>query len=64
MRRTGTRGQMESGGAYHHPVPSLRRSADILERLPAMTHRHDLGVLPPSLWQPATAAGASVEVET
>jgi hypothetical protein len=54
---------MESGGANHHPVPSLRRSADILERLPAMTHRHDLGVLPPSLWQPATAAGVSVEVE-
>ena len=37
--------------------------ADILERLPAMTNQDDLGALLPSRWQPATAAGATVEVE-
>jgi hypothetical protein len=47
MRRTGTRARMESGGANHHPVPSLRRSADILERLPAMINRG-------RPWRPAT----------
>ena len=30
----------------------------------ALTHQDDLGVLPPSRWQPATAAGATVEAET
>jgi hypothetical protein len=54
---------MENGGANHHPVPSLCRPADILERIPAMTNRDDLGVLPPSRWQPANAAGATVELE-
>ncbi len=29
----------------------------------AMTHPDDLGALQPSRWQPATAAGATVEVE-
>ena len=29
--------------------------ADVLERLPAMTNRDDLGALLPSRWQPATA---------
>ena len=38
--------------------------ADILERLPAMTHQDDIEVLPHSRWQPATAAGTTVEVET
>ena len=37
--------------------------ADILERLPAMTNQDDIGALLPSRWQPATAAGATVEVE-
>lgn len=32
--------------------------ADVLERLPAMTNRDDLGVLLPSRWQPATAPAA------
>jgi transposase len=45
----------------HNPEAYL---ADILERLPAMTNRDDLGVLLPSRWQPATAAGATVEAET
>ena len=32
--------------------------ADVLERLPAMTNRDDLGALLPSRWQPAAAAAA------
>jgi hypothetical protein len=32
--------------------------ADVLERLPAMTNRDDLGALLPSRWQPATAPAA------
>ena len=32
--------------------------ADVLERLPAMTNRDDLGVLLPSRWQPAAAPAA------
>ena len=33
--------------------------ADVLERLPAMTNRDDLGVLLPSRWQTATAPAAN-----
>ena len=44
----------------HNPEAYL---ADILERLPAMTNRDDLGALLPSRWQPASAAGATVEVK-
>lgn len=36
---------------------------DNLERLPGMTNQDDLGASLPSCWQPATAAGATVEVE-
>ena len=53
---------MECARRYgHNPEAYL---ANILERLPAMTNRDDLGVLLPSRWQPATAAGATVEAET
>jgi hypothetical protein len=37
----------------HNPEAWL---TDVLERLPAMTNQHDLTVLLPSNWQPATAA--------
>jgi hypothetical protein len=33
--------------------------ADVLERLPAMTNRDDLGALLPSRWQPAAAPATS-----
>jgi hypothetical protein len=44
----------------HNPEIYL---ADILERIQGMTNQGDLGALLPSRWQPATAAGTTVEVE-
>jgi hypothetical protein len=35
------------------------RLTDVLDRLPAMTNRDDLGALLPSRWQPAAAPATS-----
>ena len=43
----------------HNPETYL---ADVLERLPAMTHQDDLTVLLPANWQAATAAATRAAI--
>jgi hypothetical protein len=38
--------------------------ADVLECLPAMTNRNDLGILLPSRWQPAASTAAACPVRS
>ena len=53
MRRAGRGVKWKVAARTPHPEPHLCHFADTLERLPAMTHQNDLGILPPSRWQPA-----------